>query len=226
VTAGPATAGTVLVLAKAPVPGQVKTRLCPPCTPAQAAGIAAACLADTLTAVQGCGAGRRVLALAGRPGPDSGRLTVIPQRGAGLGERIAAAFADTAALGPATGGILQIGMDTPQITPDLLDHCLATLAGPGVDAVLGPAEDGGWWAMGLRDPAAAALLATVPMSTSDTGRRTEQALREAGLRVALLPVLRDVDHWADALAVAAAAPGGRLAATVAAAPFAAAGAAR
>jgi glycosyltransferase A (GT-A) superfamily protein (DUF2064 family) len=220
------TAGTVLVLAKTPVPGQVKTRLCPPCTPAQAAGIAAACLADTLAAVRGCGAGRRVLALAGIPEPDSDGLAIIPQRGAGLGERIAAAFTDTAALGPATGGIVQIGMDTPQINPDLLDHCLATLAGPGVDAALGPAEDGGWWAMGLRDPAAAALVATVPMSTSDTGRRTEQALRGAGLRVALLPVLRDVDHWADALAVAADAPAGRLAATVAATTFAAGGAAR
>ncbi|MEN3360357.1 MAG: uncharacterized protein V7637_4339 [Mycobacteriales bacterium] len=242
------TGGTVLVLAKAPVPGQVKTRLCPPCTPAQAAEVAAACLADTVTAVRACGAGRRVLALAGSPAPGSpapgslapgslapgsaacgpapdsltadspaaGGFRVVPQRGAGLGERIAAAFADAARLGPTGGGIVQIGMDTPQITPDLLDHCLATLAAPAVDAVLGPAEDGGWWTMGLRDPAAAALVAAVPMSTSDTGRLTERALRGAGLRVALLPVLRDIDHWADALAVAAAAPAGRLAAAVAA----------
>lgn len=222
------TAGTLLVLAKAPVPGQVKTRLCPPCTGAQAAEVAAACLADTLDAVRASGAGRRVLALAGRPGPGQDGLAVIPQRGAGLGERIAAAFADTAALGPPAHGIVQLGMDTPQVTGDLLDHCLATLAAPAVDAVLGPAEDGGWWAMGLRDPAAAALITTVPMSTPDTGRLTSQALRDAGLRVALLPVLRDVDHWADALAVAAAAPAGRLAATVAAATaqFTAAGAAR
>jgi uncharacterized protein len=234
------TGGTVLVLAKAPVPGQVKTRLCPPCTPAQAAGIAAACLADTLAAVRGCGTNRRVLALAGCPGPHAGwpgphagrpgpgGLAVIPQRGAGLAERIAAAFTDADALGPSTGGIVQIGMDTPQVTPDLLDHCLATLSASTVDAVLGPAVDGGWWALGLRDPAAAALVAAAPMSTPDTGRLTEQALREAGLRVALLPVLRDVDHWVDALAVAAATPGGRLAATVAAATarFAAAGAAR
>jgi glycosyltransferase A (GT-A) superfamily protein (DUF2064 family) len=227
------TAGTLLVLAKAPVPGQVKTRLCPPCTPAQAAEVATACLADTLDAVRACGAGRRVLALSGGPAPggglDLGGLHVIPQRGAGLGERIAAAFADTDALGPSGGGIVQIGMDTPQVTADLLDRCLATLAAPAVDAVLGPAEDGGWWAMGLRDPAAAALIATVPMSTPDTGRLTGQALCGGGLRVALLPVLRDVDHWADALAVAAAAPSSRLAATVAAtatAQFTAAGAAR
>jgi glycosyltransferase A (GT-A) superfamily protein (DUF2064 family) len=231
------TAGTVLVLAKAPVPGQVKTRLCPPCTPAQAAGIAAACLADTLAAVRASGASRRVLALSGGPAPGGpapggglhlGGLHVIPQRGAGLGERIAAAFADTDALGPSDRGIVQIGMDTPQVSPDLLDYCLATLAAPAVDAVLGPAEDGGWWAMGLRDPAAAALIATVPMSTPDTGRLTGQALRGGGLRVALLPVLRDVDHWADALAVAAAGPAGRLAATVAAATaqFTAAGATR
>jgi glycosyltransferase A (GT-A) superfamily protein (DUF2064 family) len=261
------TAGTLLILAKAPVPGQVKTRLCPPCTAAQAADVAAACLADTLDAVRACGAGRRVLALGSGPmrggpvpgGPvpgssvpgssvpgssvpggrasggaaaggrlDLGGLQIIPQRGAGLAERIATAFAETAALGSSGRGVVQIGMDSPQVTPDLLDHCLATLSAPAVDAVLGPAEDGGWWAMGLRDPAAAALIATVPMSTPDTGRLTRQALLRGGLRVALLPVLRDVDHWADAVAVAAAAPAGRLAVTVAAASaqFTAAGAAR
>jgi rSAM/selenodomain-associated transferase 1 len=210
------TGAAVLVLAKPPVPGRVKTRLCPPCTPDEAARIAAAALADTLAAVRACGAGQRVLALAGEPTPDTpdcAGLRVIPQRGGGLGDRIAAAFADAAALGPISG-VLQIGMDTPQLTGPLLNHCLAELASPGVDAVLGPAEDGGWWVLGLRDPAAAALVAPVPMSTSDTGRLTEAALRGAGLRVARLPVLRDVDHWSDARAVAAAAAGGRFAATV------------
>jgi uncharacterized protein len=197
---------TVLVLAKAPEPGRVKTRLCPPCTPSQAAAIAAAALADTLQAA--AGADRVVLALDGRMRPPPG-ITVVRQRGNGLGDRIGAAFL---AAGP--GPILQIGMDTPQAHARLLESCLSEL--DSVDAVLGPAEDGGWWALGLHDPRHAGLLRGVPMSTPDTGRRTLAALRGAGLRVRMLPRLRDVDEWADALAVADLAPAGRFAAAVAA----------
>lgn len=196
----------VLVLAKEPVAGRVKTRLCPPCTPVQAAGIAAAALADTLDA--STGTGDVVLAVDGSL-PAAPGITVVPQRGEGLAARIGAAFADA---GP--GPILQIGMDTPQVDPGLLGACLSDLD-TGVDAVLGPAEDGGWWALGLREPRHAGLLAGVPMSTSDTGRLTLAALRGAGLRVGRLPTLRDVDHWADAVAVARLAPAGRFAAAVA-----------
>jgi rSAM/selenodomain-associated transferase 1 len=202
----------LLVLAKAPVPGRVKTRLCPPCTPEQAARVAAASLADTLAAARGtAGVTRAVLALDGAMPPPAG-AAVVPQRGGGLGERIAAAFADATATGPRR--VLQVGMDTPQAGPDLLASCLSTLD-RSVDAVLGPAEDGGWWALGLHDPGHARLLAGVPMSTPDTGRLTLRALRCAGLRVAPLPTLRDVDTWADATAVAALAPAGRFAAAVA-----------
>ena len=198
--------GRLLVLAKAPVPGRVKTRLCPPCTAEDAARVAAAALADTLDAARRTAG--TVLALDGLlPAPDGVR--VLPQRGHGLAERIAAAFADIG--GPA----LQLGMDTPQAGPHLLAHCLSTLDS-GTDAVLGPAEDGGWWALGLHDPEHARLLGSVPMSTPDTGRLTLKVLRGAGLRVAVLPVLRDVDSWADATAVAALAPRGRFAAAVAA----------
>lgn len=202
----PAAPGQVLVLAKAPVAGRVKTRLCPPCTPADAAGIAAAALADTVDAA--VRTAPVVLAVDGDLPPPAGTV-VVPQRGTGLAERIAAAFADA---GP--GPTLQIGMDTPQAGPDLLGSCLAAVDGT-VDAVLGPAEDGGWWALGLHDPAHAELLAGVPMSTPDTGRLTLAALRGAGLRVGLLPTLRDVDEWSDAVAVAGLAPHGRFAAAVA-----------
>jgi glycosyltransferase A (GT-A) superfamily protein (DUF2064 family) len=198
--------GQVLVLAKAPVAGKVKTRLCPPCTPAEAAGIAAAALADTVAAA--VRTAPVVLAVDGTLAAPPG-TRVVPQRGDGLAERIAAAFA---AAGP--GPTLQVGMDTPQAGADLLGACLAAVDGT-VDAVLGPAEDGGWWALGLHDPAHAKLLAGVPMSTPDTGRLTLAALRGAGLRVGLLPTLRDVDEWADAVAVAGLAPHGRFAAAVA-----------
>ncbi|GIM89758.1 TIGR04282 family arsenosugar biosynthesis glycosyltransferase [Paractinoplanes toevensis] len=190
----------VLVLAKVPVPGRVKTRLCPPCTPEQAARLAAAALADTIDAVSASAATDRVLVTdtACPPPPGwAGRL----QRGGPLGERLANAFADIGS--PA----LLIGMDTPQVTTAMLDDALARLADPdGPDAVLGHAEDGGWWALGLRDPAHAAVLREIPTSTATTGFRTHDALHRRGLHVAELPRLRDVDTAPDAYAVATLCP--------------------
>jgi glycosyltransferase A (GT-A) superfamily protein (DUF2064 family) len=103
-------------------------------------------------------------------------------------------------------------MDTPQVTADLLADVWGALA--GADAVLAPADDGGWWALALRDPHHAAALRHVPMSQPDTGVRTAAALRAHGLAVATGPALRDVDTAADARAVAAACPAGRFAAVV------------
>jgi uncharacterized protein len=219
-------AAAVIVLAKAPVPGRVKTRLCPPATPGQAADLAAASLLDTLAAVAGVPGADPVAVLTGRlPGAvRAAELTatlrafrVLPQRGDGLGERIAAAHADTAALLPGHPTLL-VGMDTPQADAALLAACLDRLYAPGTDGVLGPAADGGWWALGLRDPRAARLVAHVPTSRDDTGERTLRALRDDGLRVSLLPELTDVDTAADALAVADAAPDGRFAAALARCP--------
>ena len=194
-----------MVLAKAPRPGHSKTRLCPPCTPRDAAALARAALADTLDAVLATPAARRVLVLDGPVGDwlASG-IEVVAQRGAGLDERLAHAFADVG--GPA----LLVGMDTPQVTRDDLAGGLERLAAPGVDAVLGPAADGGYWAIGLREAQPRAFLG-VPMSTAWTGRAQHARLRRLGLRVALLPALRDVDRIADARAVAALAPAGRFA---------------
>lgn len=200
-----------LVLAKVPVPGRVKTRLCPPCTPWQAAAVAAAALADTLDAVDATPAAGHVLVLDdptldGLPVDGHHRVPpgweVVPQRGDGLGERLAHAYADTRRDGRAS---FLVGMDTPQLTADLLTHAAGQLAGP-VDAVLGLADDGGWWGLGLREPAHATALASVPMSTPRTGSDTLAVLRDAGLRVAALPTLRDVDTALDAHAVAAACP--------------------
>jgi glycosyltransferase A (GT-A) superfamily protein (DUF2064 family) len=210
------------VLAKSPVAGRVKTRLCPPATPAQAADLAAASLLDTLDAVRAVPGGRVVVALTGRRRGSARRaeigaalrgLTVIAQRGADLGHRIAAAHHDVADLLPGTP-TLQIGMDTPQVGTAVLDDAAARLHGGEVDALLGPAPDGGWWVLGLRDPRRASVLQGVPTSRADTGERTLRALRDAGLRVGLLPELRDVDTADDALAVAADVPGSRFAAAV------------
>ncbi|MGX9882482.1 TIGR04282 family arsenosugar biosynthesis glycosyltransferase [Streptomyces sp. NPDC002276] len=191
---------TLLVIAKEPRPGRVKTRLTPPFTPEEAAALAEASLADTLHALLATPARRRVLVLDGAPGPwlPAG-FDVVPQCGGGLDERLAAAFAGCA--GPA----LLIGMDTPQVTPALL-----TVDFAGCDAYFGPAEDGGFWALGLADPDPA-LLRGVPMSTPTTGAVQRARLTAAGLRVRDLPPLRDVDTAYDAELVAAEAPLGRFA---------------
>jgi glycosyltransferase A (GT-A) superfamily protein (DUF2064 family) len=194
---------TLLVIAKQPVPGRVKTRLVPPCTHEQAAALAEAALADTLHTVATVPARRRVLVLDGEPGPwlPAG-FDIVPQCAGPLDERLADAFAGV------DGPALLIGMDTPQVTLDLL-----TVDWQGADAVFGPAADGGFWALGLRVPDPA-LLRGVPMSTSATGAIQRARLLATGLRVADLPQLRDVDTAADAVAVARQAPQSRFAARV------------
>ncbi|MFJ4784813.1 DUF2064 domain-containing protein [Streptomyces sp. NPDC088794] len=193
------TATTLLVIAKEPRPGRVKTRLTPPFTPAEAAALAEAALADTLDTVARTPADRRVLVLDGAPGPwlPPG-FEVVPQCAGGLDVRLAAAFAGC------TGPALLVGMDTPQVTPDLL-----TVDFADCDAYFGPAEDGGFWSLGLAAPDPALLLG-VPMSTPHTG--AAQRARLAGLRVRELPCLRDVDTAYDAEVVARAAAGSRFAA--------------
>ncbi|MGW1231719.1 TIGR04282 family arsenosugar biosynthesis glycosyltransferase [Streptomyces californicus] len=198
----------LLVIAKEPVAGRVKTRLCPPFSPAEAAELAAASLADTLETLLALPARRRVLVLDGRPGdwvPPG--FEVVPQSGGGLDERLAAAF------GGCTGPALLVGMDTPQIGAAHLAPALAPDAWDGCAAWFGPAEDGGFWALGLAEPDPALLLG-VPMSVPETGAVQRRRLVEAGLAVRELPVLVDVDTAADARRVASAAPGGRFAAAL------------
>ncbi|WP_199223971.1 TIGR04282 family arsenosugar biosynthesis glycosyltransferase [Paraconexibacter algicola] len=196
----------LIVIAKAPRAGVSKTRLCPPCTPAQAAALAEAALRDTLHAVLATPADRRVVVLDGTPGPwlPDG-FEVLPQRGDGLDERLAAAFADVG--GPA----FLVGMDTPQLTPPDLEHGMDATARHG--AAIGGAPDGGYWAIGLRDPDPR-VFAGVPMSAADTGARQRAQLSALGLPYAELPALRDVDHFDDAVAVAHEAPDTRFAAAV------------
>jgi rSAM/selenodomain-associated transferase 1 len=195
---------TLAVIAKAPIAGRVKTRLCPPCTPRQAAELAEAALRDTLAAMAAAAqlAGsrvRRAVVLDGAPGAWVDGEQVVAQRGGGLDERLAAAFEDLGG-GPA----LIVGMDTPQLTGADLAHALAAL--DDHDAVLGPAADGGYWGIGLRraDPRA---LVGVPMSVDHTLAAQRARLAELGLSVADAATLVDVDTIEDAGVVAAQAPG-------------------
>jgi rSAM/selenodomain-associated transferase 1 len=193
----------LLVMAKDPHPGEAKTRLCPPCRPEQAARLAEASLRDTLDVVARTPAARRVLVFAGDP--TRWRRTgvqIIPQRGDGLAERLGHAFADVG--GPA----LLIGMDTPQLTSELLEDGLRALS--RFDAVLGPAPDGGYWSVGLRRAHDDAFRG-IPMSCATTLHRQRERFASLGLSTYEQRALRDVDTIADAHAVAREAPGSRFA---------------
>lgn len=207
----------LLVVAKAPVAGFAKTRLAPAVGARHAARLAAAALLDTVACVRAVPEVVPVCALTGdlAAAERSAELVsaladyvVLPQRGDNFADRLANAHADVAARFPGSP-VLQVGMDTPQLRPSLLTGALTQLT--EVDAVLGPAADGGWWALGLRRPEDAHVLRTVPMSCADTGERTLFALRDLGLRVAHLPVMSDVDTVADAAGVAAQVPASRFA---------------
>lgn len=198
----------MLVVAKAPVPGLVKTRLGADIGAAAAAEVAAASLLDTLAAcADAVGASECHISLSGDldeavHGDRITRRLVDWRVTAQVGDDFAARLAHAHAEGP--GPVVQVGMDTPQLTADLLLAVAADLEEhPGV---LGPAEDGGWWVLGLRDPSCARALRGVEMSTPTTYDDTRAALLAAGVTPATAAVLRDVDTLADADAVAAVAP--------------------
>jgi len=183
----------LVVLAKAPVAGLVKTRLIPHLTAQQAADVARAALLDTLTTALQVPVRRRVVVLDGDPaGLVPTAFDTLPQRGGGLDQRLAAAIQDVARSCPLP--VLLIGMDTPQVTAQQLTDAAGLLASG--QPLLGHAQDGGWWAVGLpvSDPQ---VFLGVPMSTDHTGRLQEERMRARGLVPMLLPVLRDIDYLED-----------------------------
>ncbi|MBG6215284.1 MAG: DUF2064 domain-containing protein [Cryobacterium sp.] len=218
----------IVVIAKECLPGKVKTRLHPPLSLEQAAFLAAASLADTLAVAGSLPATRRILAFDGVTAPaEAFGWEVLPQTGGGLDERLAAIFDH---LDEPT---LLLGMDTPQVSAELLapvfldwnTHLRSNThpysgtppdsppppdSSPPTDAWFGPADDGGFWALALKNPTGA-LLRGIPMSRADTGAHQLQRLDEAGLSVRLLPSLTDIDTIADAHTVALAAPHTRFA---------------
>lgn len=195
----------LIIVAKQPVAGRAKTRLIPAFGPEGAAALAAAALADTLAAAAGSSADRVVVAFDGDPtGIVPHSMTVVPQVQGPFDHRLQAAWDHIG--GPA----FQIGMDTPQLTAADLDDALARLGAPGTEAVLGPAEDGGWWGIGLL-ACPPETFTGIETSRPDTGARQLARLGELGLATHVLATHRDVDEPADVAVVAALAPGGRFA---------------
>ena len=210
-TETPVNDATVLIFAKAPVAGRAKTRLTPPFSPTEAAALAAAALADTFAAVLATPHISPLLALDGEIGPwIPDGIAIVRQPATDFNHRLRAAF--SAATGPA----VLIGMDTPQLTGERIRAIVDALLRPGVDAVLGRTVDGGWWTLGLRDPAAAVaagVFNAVPVSTSTTGELQRRELDSLGLSTVEIEVDTDVDTAADAETVARLAPKTRFATT-------------
>lgn len=184
----------VIVMVKAPVPGTVKTRLLLP--PEDAAALASAFAAD---AVQNARAVAEVLIAYA---PDNGRAILepllasdlhwTPQRGRGLGERLAGAMADAAALG--LGPLLVIGTDSPTLPPAYLTQTLTLLA--ETDVVLGPTEDGGFYLLGTHRPQPE-LFENVAWSTAEVLAQTAENARAHGHTVSFLPPWYDIDTPED-----------------------------
>jgi uncharacterized protein len=203
----------IAVIAKEPRPGRVKTRLCPPFTPGEAARLAEAALVDTLRTVRDTPAARHVVVLDGHPGcwlPPG--VDVLPQRSGNLAERLAGAFADCSR--DCDDAVVLVGMDTPQLTSASLLHAgsIVEHGREGDRAVIGPAFDGGFWLLALSRPDADAFR-DVPMSEATTRARQVRQLRRCGFDITTTETLLDVDTAADAAIVAATSPGSEFAAT-------------
>jgi rSAM/selenodomain-associated transferase 1 len=193
----------LIIFAKAPIPGQVKTRLCPPLTPDEAASLHGSVVLDMLERSRGAASMDRFVACA--PSSDHVFFKILEERhgvrlivqmGDDLGARMARAFADVFALGYRQ--VLVIGTDLPTLPGSVFGETVKLLASH--DVVLGPALDGGYYLIGLRKPSPE-LFAGIPWSTDRVLPLTQQKAAALGLRTTLLPVRRDIDTVDDLTAV-------------------------
>ena len=191
-----------MIFVKAPAPGRVKTRLCPPLTSEQAADLYREFAADTLAAAQRWARGRGAIRLAydAHPRwPDPSWLDAEmgwqPQRGRSLGARLIDAC--RAAFAAGAGPLVILGSDAPDLSVERLQEAFAALRTH--ELVLGPATDGGYYLIGLRRPQPA-LFRGIDWSTDRVLRQTLAVARRQRLRTALLAPLTDLDTWADVVA--------------------------
>jgi hypothetical protein len=189
----------VAIMAKAPRPGEVKTRLCPPLTAAEAAGLYRCFLLDKIEQVRTLDGATPVIAFAPEDGAPvfqalAPGFALVPQRGEGLGARLAACFDRFFADGYA--GALLIDSDTPTLPGGFLLQALHLLGEPDTDLVLGPSEDGGYYLVGLR-AAHPELFRDIPWSTPRVLPETLGRARARGLHATCLPPWFDVDTGAD-----------------------------
>jgi rSAM/selenodomain-associated transferase 1 len=201
----------LIVMAKAPRAGEAKTRLTPPLSPREAALLASCFFADTVSLALGVGAqvvvayapadGRAALEAALRGhAPGAGGLRWLEQPGGGLGERLAGVVERAFAAG--FGPLLLVGADSPTLPPGFLAPALEALSSGRADAALGPADDGGYYAVGVREPAAG-LFDAVEWGTPRAYAQTARNAARLGLRLFEMPRWYDVDTHSDLLRLGA-----------------------
>ncbi len=188
----------VVLMAKEPRPGEVKTRLQPTLDATQAAALYEAFLADLAERVAALSRVERVLAVwpprldAPWLDPYRTRFRLVAQRGSGLGARMRAVMSDL--LAERRGSVLMVGTDVPTLPSEILERGV-TLLDRGCAAVLGPGSDGGYYAIGLGRWIPG--LFDVAMSSPSVLSSTLELLERARARVELLPTWGDVDTPAD-----------------------------
>lgn len=189
----------VAIMAKAPRPGEVKTRLCPPLLAAEAAALYRCFLLDKIAAVRALVGAHPVLAYT----PDEAHaefaalapdFTLVPQRGLDLGARLHATLAGLLAAGHP--GAIAVDSDTPTLPREFLQQAVDCLARPGPDVVLGPTEDGGYYLIGVR-AAHRTLFDGVPWSTAAVLEITLRRAAAAGLHAVCMRPWFDVDTPGD-----------------------------
>lgn len=201
----PSASGTALVIfAKAPIPGQVKTRLCPPLTPDEAATLHGSFVLDTLERTKVVVTKLKLPLdryLACAPAAthvffkimeERQGVMLIDQVGGDLGARMNQAFSMLFSHGYQR--ILLMGTDVPTLPLDHYKQALTALEHH--DLVLGPAFDGGYYLIGLQRPMPE-LFADIPWSSDQVLRLTQEKAASLGLKIGLIQPWRDVDTLAD-----------------------------
>jgi uncharacterized protein len=190
------------VMAKAPRPGKVKTRLSPPLTPEQASALNICFLRDTTENIQrvteaGNSAGIVVYTPVGDEAAFDGILPatfqLLGQRGDGFGERLLHASEDLFSCG--FGAVCLIDSDSPTMPQDALLQAVESLSSPGDRVVLGGADDGGYYLIGMKR-LHSRLFERIDWSTERVLAQTLERAREAGVKAELLPTWYDVDDAA------------------------------
>ncbi len=193
--------GWLIVFAKAPRPGFVKTRMSPPLSLDECAEFYAAMLADVLDASAGFAAALELVPVLAFHPPDAVAelmgstppgYRIQAQRGAGLAERMANAFAEAAAAG--VSRVLLRGSDSPALELSQLEMAMSFLDG-GDDVVLTPDQSGGYAMIGMRAPQP--RLFEIAMSTEDVLEQTVQIAGSLGLRSSITTPGFDLDTVDD-----------------------------
>lgn len=189
----------IVVMAKEPRPGAAKTRLCPPLTHAQAADLYAACIQDVVDNARAVPMADVVLAVSPPEATAAFErlvpgLPLLPVTGPSIGRCLDVALTDRLAHGHPSA--VAISSDSPDLWSEIIARGVEALR--EADVVLGPAQDGGYFLVGLRRPAPALFADDIPWSTPDVLRQTLERATRLGLAVRLLTdSVTDVDTAAD-----------------------------